>query len=76
MLPYRLHWPYFDWHLMSLGCPCINAFQYFVVLLRLGRRKPLCFYSVVGGVTCILAGALSKDTGLKSIIMPNYFFQW
>ena len=33
---------------------------------RLGRRKPLCFYSVIGGVTCILAGALSKDTGINN----------
>lgn len=23
----------------------------------------MCFYSVVGGITCILAGALSKNTG-------------
>ncbi|XP_028417308.1 uncharacterized protein LOC114541706 [Dendronephthya gigantea] len=44
--------------IFELGIYLVTVF----VLLKLGRRKPLCFYSVIGGVTCILAGALSKDT--------------
>jgi hypothetical protein len=32
-------------------------------IFRFGRQKPMSFYAVAGGISCILAGVLSKDTG-------------
>ncbi|CAB4043190.1 Hypothetical predicted protein, partial [Paramuricea clavata] len=35
----------------------------FYVIGKFGRQKPMSFYAVAGGISCILAGVLSKDTG-------------
>ncbi|CAB4033943.1 organic cation transporter -like, partial [Paramuricea clavata] len=34
----------------------------FYVIGKFGRQKPMSFYAVAGGISCILAGVLSKDT--------------
>lgn len=30
---------------------------------RFGRRKPLTFYFIIGGITCLSAGILSNEAG-------------
>ena len=40
-------------------------------LFRFGRRKPLSFYALLGGTTCILAGVLSKDTGIRKTFIAK-----
>ena len=46
-------------------CEIFNWSYCLVCACRFGRRKPLCFYCVIGGVTCISAGVLSNKSGEK-----------